>query len=65
MNEFVLLSDRAAVAEASLERAEANLQEIDQDSARKLPAYEDSTLVSLSAAARLRDADLHQARFHS
>lgn len=43
-DQFVRLSDRAAVAEAALERAEANLQEIDQDSARKLPAYEDSAL---------------------
>ena len=42
--DFVRLSDRAAVAEAAIERGEANLQEIDQDSARKLPAYEDSTL---------------------
>ena len=42
--DFVQLSNRAAVAEAALERAEANLQEIDQDSARKLPAYEQSTL---------------------
>ena len=42
--QFVELTDRAAVAEAALERAEANLEEIDQDSARKLPAYEDSTL---------------------
>ncbi|TWU35163.1 hypothetical protein [Novipirellula artificiosorum] len=42
--EFVTLSDRAAKAEAALERAEANLQEIDQDAARKLPAYEQSTL---------------------
>ena len=41
---FVRLSDRAAVAEAALERAEANLQEIEQDSERKLPAYDDSTL---------------------
>ncbi|KAA1261520.1 hypothetical protein LF1_40700 [Rubripirellula obstinata] len=43
-DDFAKLSDRAAVAEAALERAEANLQEIDQDSARKLPAYEESTL---------------------
>ena len=42
--DFVELSDRAAIAEAALERAEANLEEIDQDSARKLPAYENSTL---------------------
>lgn len=42
-DQFVHLSDRAAVAEAALERAEANLQEIDQDSARKLPAYDNST----------------------
>ncbi|TWT53863.1 hypothetical protein Pla22_14970 [Rubripirellula amarantea] len=42
--EFVRLSDRAAIAEAAIERGEANLQEIDQDSARKLPAYEQSAL---------------------
>ena len=41
---FIRLSDRAALAEAALERAEANLSEIDQDSARKLPAYDDSAL---------------------
>ncbi|TWU23172.1 hypothetical protein Pla52o_27070 [Novipirellula galeiformis] len=41
---FVQLSDRAAVAEAALERAEANLQEIDQEAARKLPAYDNSSL---------------------
>ena len=42
--EFVALSDRAAVAEAALERAEANLDEIEQDAAKKLPAYNDSKL---------------------
>ncbi len=42
--EFIRLSDRAALAEGALERAEANLSEIDQDAARKLPAYENSTL---------------------
>lgn len=41
---FVQLTDRVALAEAALERAEANLEEIDQDSARKLPAYDNSTL---------------------
>ncbi len=41
---FVSLADRAAVAEAALERAEDNLEEIDQDSARKLPAYENCEL---------------------
>jgi hypothetical protein len=41
---FVQLSDRAAIAEAALERAEANLQEIDQDSVRKLPSYDGSSL---------------------
>lgn len=41
---FVQLTDRAAVAEAALERAEANLDEIDQDAARKLPAYRESAL---------------------
>lgn len=42
--QFMQLSDRAAVAEASLERAESNLQEIEQDAARKLPAYDNSAL---------------------
>ena len=41
---FIQLSDRAAMAEAALERAEANLHEIDQESARKLPAYDQSSL---------------------
>lgn len=41
---FIELTDRAAMAESALERAEANLQEIDQESARKLPAYDDSAL---------------------
>ncbi len=41
---FVELSDRAAIAEVALERAEANLAEIEQDSQRKLPAYEGSAL---------------------
>jgi hypothetical protein len=42
--QFVALSDRAAMAEVAIERAEANLAEIDQDAARKLPAYEQSSL---------------------
>jgi hypothetical protein len=42
--QFASLSERAGVAEAALERAEANLQEIDQDAARKLPAYDGSPL---------------------
>ncbi|MGB7343743.1 MAG: hypothetical protein WBD20_06000 [Pirellulaceae bacterium] len=42
--EFAQLSDRAAVAEAALERAEANLNEIEQDAASKLPAYDNSKL---------------------
>ena len=41
---FVQLSDRAAMAEAAIERAEANLAEIEQDAARKLPAYDNSKL---------------------
>lgn len=41
---FVTLSGQAAVAEAALERAEANLSEIEQDAARKLPGYEESSL---------------------
>lgn len=42
--QFVELADRAAIAELALERAESNLHEIDQDAARKLPAYQASTL---------------------
>ena len=41
---FAKLSEQAAAAEAALERAEANLNEIEQDAARKLPAYEESSL---------------------
>ncbi len=41
---FIALSDRAAIAEIALERAEANLKEIEQDSARKLPAFDESSL---------------------
>jgi len=37
---FVHGSEQAAMAEAALERAEANLEEVSQDAARKLPAYE-------------------------
>ncbi len=42
--QFVGLSDRAAVAEAALERAEANLEEIENDAEKKLPAYRESSL---------------------
>lgn len=42
--DFSNLSNRAAQAEASLQRAEANLQEIEQDSQKKLPSYENSAL---------------------
>lgn len=42
--DFSNLSNRAAQAEASLQRAEANLQEIEQDSLKKLPGYENSAL---------------------
>ena len=41
---FVSLTDKASMAEAALERAEANLDEIEQDAARKLPGYEKSSL---------------------
>ena len=41
---FVSLTEKAAIAEAALERAEANLNEIEQDAARKLPGYEESSL---------------------
>ncbi|WP_149498250.1 coiled-coil domain-containing protein [Roseiconus lacunae] len=43
---FVELSQRAAAAETALERAEANLNEIEQDAARKLPGFKKSTLFS-------------------
>tara|TARA_R110002049_G_scaffold4601_5_gene32437 strand:- start:623968 stop:625449 length:1482 start_codon:yes stop_codon:yes gene_type:complete len=42
--DFVTLADRAAVAEAALERAEANLAEIEQDSTHKLPGFQQSAL---------------------
>ena len=42
--EFVSLSDRAAVAEVALERNEANLAEIEQDAAKKLPDFDNSKL---------------------
>ncbi|MEM0924690.1 MAG: hypothetical protein AAGJ83_01510 [Planctomycetota bacterium] len=41
---FVSLTHEAAAAEAALERAEDNLNEIEQDASRKLPSYEDSSL---------------------
>ncbi|MEO1525244.1 MAG: hypothetical protein AAFX06_07390, partial [Planctomycetota bacterium] len=41
---FVRLSGQAATAEAALERAESNLNEIEQDAAKKLPAYRKSSL---------------------
>ncbi|KAA5541028.1 hypothetical protein FYK55_19205 [Roseiconus nitratireducens] len=41
---FSTLSTQAAAAEVALERAEANLSEIEQDAARKLPSYKDSAL---------------------
>ncbi|MEM6776731.1 MAG: hypothetical protein AAF670_03675 [Planctomycetota bacterium] len=41
---FIELSDRAAMAEAALERAQANLDEVSQDSAKKLPAYDECKL---------------------
>ena len=56
--DFVRLADRAAKAEAALERAEANLVEIEQDSARKLPAYEESSLFQY-----LRDREFGTSRY--
>ncbi len=41
---FAELSRQAAAAEVALERAEENLNEIEQDAARKLPSYEASAL---------------------
>jgi len=42
--DFSALSNRAAQAEASLQRAEANLHEIEQDAQKKLASYENSAL---------------------
>ncbi|TWU01921.1 hypothetical protein [Neorhodopirellula pilleata] len=42
--QFIELSQHASMAEAALERAEANLDEISQDAARKLPAYQSCRL---------------------
>ncbi|TVP94821.1 MAG: hypothetical protein EA381_19670 [Planctomycetaceae bacterium] len=42
--EFSTLSNRAAEAEATLQRSEANLAEIEQDAIKKLAAYENSAL---------------------
>ncbi|EMI47298.1 hypothetical protein [Rhodopirellula sp. SWK7] len=44
--EFVDLSNRAGQAELALQRAESNLDEISQDAARKLPAYNECKLFS-------------------
>lgn len=41
---FGTLSNRAATAEAALERAESNLNEIEQEATKKLPAYQQSSL---------------------
>lgn len=41
---FIELSHHASMAEVALERAEANLDEISQDAARKLPAYQSCRL---------------------
>lgn len=41
---FTSLTETAVKAEAALERAESNLNEIEQDAARKLPAYRESSL---------------------
>lgn len=42
--DFVELSKRAAMAEVALQRAQDNLDEVSQDAARKLPAYEEDGL---------------------
>jgi hypothetical protein len=41
---FVELTQRAAEAEAALERAEASLEQVEHDAHQKLPAYENSRL---------------------
>lgn len=60
---FVELSKRAATAEGALERAEANLQEIDQDAARKLPAYRESTLFRYLQEQRFGTSDYKKRGF--
>ncbi len=60
---FVTLSGRAAKAEAALERAEDNLNEIEQDSARKLPAYEASTLFTYLRDRKYGTADYKKRGF--
>ncbi|MCM2370047.1 coiled-coil domain-containing protein [Aporhodopirellula aestuarii] len=57
--EFVELSNRAAEAEIALQRAEANLDEISQDAARKLPAYNECKLFSY-----LKDRDFGTREYH-
>lgn len=42
--DFVDLSKRAAMAEVALQRAQDNLDEVSQDAARKLPAYDEDGL---------------------
>jgi chromosome segregation ATPase len=44
--EFVELSNRAALAEIALQRAQDNLDEVSQDAARKLPAFNECNLFS-------------------
>lgn len=58
--EFVVLSDRAAVAEAALERAEANLEQVEQDAATKLPAYEQSDFFTYLSKRRFGTAEYKQ-----
>lgn len=43
---FIELSKHASMAEAALERAEANLDEVSQDASRNLPAYQECKLFS-------------------
>ncbi len=54
-SKFAELADRAAVAEAALERAEANQKEIEGDAEKKLPAYKAEFAFHLPARSRLRD----------
>jgi hypothetical protein len=42
--QFIEFSKHATMAEVALERAEANLDEVSQDAARKLPAYQECKL---------------------
>lgn len=54
---FVDLSNRAAMAEVALQRAQDNLDEVGQDAARKLPAYDEDPLFNYLRERRFGSTD--------